>query len=139
MHKVESATRRKDPPAAGAGWTPTRARLGAAAVYALTLLAYLPTLRLDSVQGDRGQILANSALRSWQAVPGCFTAHVWSVPAWISGVPELLVGVFLISAYSGWLRFRAEGCGRGRRLRGSPRSAPVWNPLRGRPPKFAPG
>jgi 4-amino-4-deoxy-L-arabinose transferase-like glycosyltransferase len=152
----------------------------------VTLLAYLPTLRFDFVHDDRGQILANPALRSWQAVPGYFTAHVWSAVApaflgndyrplfllwlrlnaavfgfhpagwhfttivahlaatyavirlaaricrdwptalasglifglhpvhfeavaWISGLPEPLAAVFLLTAYLGWLRFREEG------------------------------
>jgi hypothetical protein len=56
-------------------------RVMAAIVCLLTFLVYLKTLRFQFVHDDRGQILGNSSIRSWQAVPGYFTSHVWAAIA----------------------------------------------------------
>lgn len=54
---------------------------GTATVCALTFLAYAGTLRFQFVHDDRGQIVGNPAVHSWQAVPGYFTSHVWAAVA----------------------------------------------------------
>ncbi len=52
--------------------------LGMAIVLALTFAVYSQTLRYQFVHDDRGQILENPAVHSWQAVPSYFTSHVWA-------------------------------------------------------------
>jgi tetratricopeptide (TPR) repeat protein len=52
--------------------------LMSAAVCVLTFLAYARTLRYQFVHDDRGIILGNPAIHSWQAVPGYFTTQVWA-------------------------------------------------------------
>lgn len=159
-----------------------------ATVCGLAFFAYLTTLGFQFVHDDRGQIVGNPAVHSWQAVPGYFTSHVWAAVApaflgndyrplfllwlrindalfgmrpagwhfttvtahviatycvmllarrifrewppavitgvifgvhpihieavaWISGLPEPLVAIFLISAYLCWLRSREAASG----------------------------
>jgi tetratricopeptide (TPR) repeat protein len=51
---------------------------GIAVVLALTFAVYIPTLRYQFVHDDRGQIVDNPAVHSWNAVPAYFTAHAWA-------------------------------------------------------------
>lgn len=56
-------------------------RWGAASVCAVTFLAYVGTARFQFVHDDRGQIVGNPAVHSWQSVPSYFTGHVWAAVA----------------------------------------------------------
>lgn len=47
-------------------------------VLALTLLAFIGTLSYQFVYDDKGQIVENPFLGSWQYMPRYFTEHVWS-------------------------------------------------------------
>jgi tetratricopeptide (TPR) repeat protein len=74
-------------------------RWWAAGICALTFLTYLGTLRFQFVHDDRGQIVGNPAVHSWQAVPGYFTAHVWAAIAPTNFVGNDYRPLFLL-----WLR-----------------------------------
>lgn len=74
-----------------AGW-------GIAIVLALTFAVYLPTLRYQFVHDDRGQIVENPAIHSWQAAPTYFTAHVWA------GVMPEELGNYYRPLFLLWLR-----------------------------------
>jgi protein O-mannosyl-transferase len=56
-------------------------RAWAASVCGLACVVYCPTLLFQFVHDDRSQILGNSAIQSWHAVPGYFTAQVWAAIA----------------------------------------------------------
>jgi len=72
--------------------------LGIAIVLALTFAAYAPTLRYQFVHDDRGQIVENPAIHSWQALPSYFTAQVWA------GVMPEELGNYYRPLFLLWLR-----------------------------------
>ncbi|MEN3330728.1 MAG: protein O-mannosyl-transferase [Blastocatellia bacterium] len=52
-------------------------RMALMIVLALTFLVYADTTRYQFAYDDRGQIVENQALRSWDYAAHCFTEHVW--------------------------------------------------------------
>jgi tetratricopeptide (TPR) repeat protein len=67
-------------------------------VLGLTFLAYSGTLTFDFVHDDRGQILENPAVHSWDHVPQYFTEHVWA------GAHPDEVGNYYRPVFLLWLR-----------------------------------
>jgi Tfp pilus assembly protein PilF len=46
-------------------------------VLAITAVVYVATVRFDFVYDDQNQIVRNTLVQSWAAVPGYFTGHQW--------------------------------------------------------------